>query len=85
MTAVLRPFPTRGTDAAIIARSVHEPECFAAVFDRYYPQIHGYLARRLGPGPADDLASETFLLAFAGRDRYDVGYPDARPWLYGIA
>jgi RNA polymerase sigma-70 factor, ECF subfamily len=28
---------------------------------------------------------ETFLAAFAKRDRYDLGHPDARPWLYGIA
>jgi RNA polymerase sigma-70 factor (ECF subfamily) len=34
---------------------------------------------------ADDLASETFLVAFARRDRYDTAYADARPWLYGIA
>jgi hypothetical protein len=29
--------------------------------------------------------AETFLAAFAKRDRYDLGHADARPWLYGIA
>jgi len=85
MTAVAHPFSGQDTDAAIIERSFREPEAFAAVFDRYYPRIHGYLARRLGQGLADDLASETFLIAFAGRNRYDVAHVDARPWLYGIA
>jgi RNA polymerase sigma-70 factor (ECF subfamily) len=85
VTAVARSFPLQDTDAAVIGRSVREPEQFAAIFDRYYPRIHGYLARRLGKDLADDLASETFLLAFAARDRYDTRYPDARPWLYGIA
>jgi RNA polymerase sigma factor (sigma-70 family) len=85
MTEAARRFPTPETDAAIIGRSVGEPECFAAVFDRYHFEIHGYIARRLGPSLADDLASETFLIAFARRDRYDVAHADARPWLYGIA
>ena len=90
MTATTRSVPAqhsgaRDTDAAVIKRSTHEPECFAAIFDLYYAQLHGYVARRLGQSLADDLASETFLVAFAGRDRYDTAYADARPWLYGIA
>jgi RNA polymerase sigma factor (sigma-70 family) len=73
------------TDAAIIARSLAEPERFASVFDRHYPRIHAFAARRLGPNLADDVASETFLIAFDRRHRYDTAHPDAAPWLYGIA
>lgn len=73
------------TDAEIIERSRHEPDAFAAIFDRHAPQIHRYLARRLGPQVADDLVAETFLTAFDKRQRYHVDRPDARPWLYGIA
>ncbi|WP_341770194.1 RNA polymerase sigma factor [Actinomadura darangshiensis] len=72
-------------DAEILRRSRHEPECFAALFDRRYTAIHGYAARRLGGGLADDVAAETFLIAFDRRGRYDVSRDDARPWLYGIA
>ena len=72
-------------DATLIARSLTAPKCFASLFDRHAPAIHGYIARRLGRDTADDLMAETFLLAFRGRDRYDQDYPDARPWLYGIA
>lgn len=72
-------------DAEILRRSRHEPECFAALFDRHYAAIHGYAARRLGRGLADDVAAETFLVAFGRRDRYDLSRDDARPWLYGIA
>jgi RNA polymerase sigma factor (sigma-70 family) len=43
------------------------------------------VARRLGASRAEDVASETFLIAFDRRRRYDVAYPNARPWLYGIA
>jgi RNA polymerase sigma factor (sigma-70 family) len=85
MIAAVPPFSTQHTDAATIERSIREPEYFAAVFDRYHAQIHGYIAQRLGQGLADDVASETFLVAFARRNRYDVAHPDARPWLYGIA
>jgi len=55
------------------------------LFDRHAPHIHRYLARRTDRQAADDLVAETFLAAFAKRDRYDLGYADARPWLYGIA
>jgi RNA polymerase sigma factor (sigma-70 family) len=72
-------------DATLIARSLLEPECFAALFDKHAPAVHGYIARRLGHSAADDLVAETFLVAFSGRGRYDQGQPDARPWLYGIA
>ncbi|GAB2928688.1 RNA polymerase sigma factor [Micromonospora polyrhachis] len=73
------------TDAAIIKRSVQDPESFALIFDRHAPHIHRYLVRRLGAGIADDLVAETFLAAFRRRKRFDPAYPEARPWLYGIA
>jgi RNA polymerase sigma factor (sigma-70 family) len=74
-----------GTDAALIERSLTEPELFSDVFDRYYSEIHGYVSRRLGSSLADDVASETFLIAFDRRRRYDKAHTSARPWLYGIA
>lgn len=82
MRAVTHTAPD--TDAALIARSWQEPERFAEVFDRYYPGVHGYASRRLGRSLADDVAAETFLIAFDRRERYDLARPDARPWLYGI-
>jgi RNA polymerase sigma factor (sigma-70 family) len=72
-------------DAALIESSWREPERFAALFDRHAPHIYRYLARRAGRQVADDLVAETFLAAFAKRDRYDPAHADARPWLYGIA
>ena len=58
---------------------------FATVFDRHYDAIHRYLARRVGPDLADDLAAETFTEGFRARFRFDTTRPDARPWLFGIA
>jgi RNA polymerase sigma-70 factor (ECF subfamily) len=85
MTAPSRSIQIQDADAGIIERSIREPAAFAVIFDRYYAEIHGYVARRLGHGAADDTASETFLVAFARRGRYDLARHDARPWLYGIA
>ncbi|RZU50707.1 RNA polymerase sigma-70 factor (ECF subfamily) [Krasilnikovia cinnamomea] len=73
------------TDAEKIAQAKRSPEHFAAVFDRHYRRIYAYAARRLGPDLAEDVASETFMVAFSRIDGYDMSYPDAAPWLYGIA
>jgi RNA polymerase sigma-70 factor (ECF subfamily) len=72
-------------DAAAIARSLHDPEAFAEVFDRHYAFVHRYIARRTGRERADDLASQTFTVAFSHRGRYRDDLGTARPWLLGIA
>ena len=72
-------------DAAIIRLSLTEPERFELLFQRHAPSIQRYLVRRLGADAADDIVSETFLLAFRQRTSYDPARADARPWLYGIA
>ncbi|WP_203780293.1 sigma-70 family RNA polymerase sigma factor [Paractinoplanes rishiriensis] len=72
-------------DHDLIRRSATEPEAFGPIFDRHAGTIHRYLARRVGRTLADDLTAETFLIAFRGRDRYDLSQPDSLPWLYGIA
>jgi RNA polymerase sigma factor (sigma-70 family) len=85
--ATARPPETSDSsaDGDVIRRSCYEPELFAEVFRRHAAAIARYAARRLGPGPAEDIVAETFLAAFRQRDRYDAGRPDARPWLFGIA
>ncbi|WP_338064315.1 sigma-70 family RNA polymerase sigma factor [Thermoactinospora rubra] len=66
-------------------RSLTEPEAFATLFDRYSGMIYRYVSRRVGPEHAEDLVGETFMVAFSRRRHYDLNYPDARPWLFGIA
>ena len=72
-------------DADVIRRSRHNPEHFAVLFRKYAPEIQRYVTRRIGAGEAEDVVAETFLAAFGQRESYDLAYPDARPWLYGIA
>jgi RNA polymerase sigma factor (sigma-70 family) len=76
---------TQPSDADLIARSLAEPDLFAAVFDRHSSEILRYVYARLGPELAEDVTAETFLAAFGCRGRYDGAWSDARPWLYGIA
>jgi RNA polymerase sigma factor (sigma-70 family) len=72
-------------DADVVRRSRSDPECFATLFDRYFMSLHMYASRRLGGSAGDDVASETFLIAFHDRDRFDPGRGCVRAWLYGIA
>lgn len=80
-----RSHATFPTDAEKIAEARRSPEQFAEIFDRHYARIFAYAARRLGRDLAEDIASETFLVAFSRLDGYDTSHSDAVPWLYGIA
>lgn len=72
-------------DNAAIAASLDDPAAFAAVFHRHFDAVHGYIRRRVGASLADDLAAQTFLVAFDRRADYDQSRANARPWLLGIA
>ena len=74
------------TDGTLIERSVRgRPDAFVEVARRHEVAVHSFLARRAGPQVAADLLGEVWVRAFAGRGGYDPAYPDARPWLFGIA
>ncbi len=72
-------------DARDIEVSLGDPDRFGVVFDRYFAEIHGYAAKRVGRDAADDIAAETFLTAFRVRGRFDPSRGTVRAWLYGIA
>lgn len=72
-------------DASVVERSRSEPEVFAAIYDRHFRGVYRYVASRLGPDAAEDIAAETFLAAFSDRARFDPVRGGVRPWLYGIA
>ncbi|WP_203989341.1 RNA polymerase sigma factor [Sphaerisporangium rufum] len=77
--------PGRLDDAVLIEQSRHRPESFATLYDRHFGAIYRYIAARIGPQAADDLAAETFLVAFRKRDGFDPARGEVRRWLYGIA
>ncbi|ROO90176.1 RNA polymerase sigma-70 factor (ECF subfamily) [Actinocorallia herbida] len=73
------------SDAALIVASADRPELFSGLFARHANTLYRHVSRRIGPEAAEDVVAETFLTAFRKRARYNSAYPDARPWLYGIA
>jgi RNA polymerase sigma factor (sigma-70 family) len=75
----------RDDDAAVIRDSLADPERFAILVRRHAPAIQRYIARRIGPEAAEDVAAETFLVAFRQRAGYADDGRDCLPWLYGIA
>lgn len=75
----------QASEAEVVARFRRDPEYFTAVYDRYFRDIYLYVAGRLDVQAAEDVAAETFLLAFGLRDRFDSERGGLRPWLFGIA
>jgi RNA polymerase sigma-70 factor (ECF subfamily) len=73
------------TDADLVAGYRRNSELFTAVHDRYFRDIYLYVAGRLDTQVAEDIAAETFLLAFDRRDRFDLDKGGLRPWLFGFA
>jgi RNA polymerase sigma factor (sigma-70 family) len=64
---------------------VTDIEQFTDVHDRYFGEIYRYVAGRLGAQTAEDVAAETFLVAFDRRKSFDATRGELRAWLFGIA
>ena len=74
------------SDAELIGRSLKgDVDALIEVLDRHEVAVGSYLARRAGRDAAEDLLGEVWVAAFESRRSYDQSYPDARPWLYGVA
>jgi RNA polymerase sigma-70 factor (ECF subfamily) len=58
---------------------------FAEAFERHAWPLLRYCACRVGPEAAEDVVAETFLIAYAQRDRFDPARASLLTWLYGIA
>lgn len=76
---------SRGTDAALISRSVDDPRSFSTIVERHATSVFRYLVSRVGRSAAEDLMADVFEAAFGARGRYDARYDSALPWLLGIA
>jgi RNA polymerase sigma factor (sigma-70 family) len=72
------------SDAWYVKASLANDSLFTVLYDRHAAALYRYAHGRVGADVADDVVSETFLVAFRRRHRYDVSRPDARPWLFGI-
>jgi len=73
-------------DSELIARSLNgDEDAFVEVVRRHEAAVGAYLARRAGRDRAEDLLGEVWTAAFTSRAAYDRSFPDAGPWLFGVA
>lgn len=73
-------------DSELLTRLRNEPALIGVLYERHAQAVFRYLARRTGEGTAEDLVSDVFVAALAGRKRVVAHASDsALPWLYGIA
>ena len=61
------------------------PAGFAGVYERFFADVHRYIAGRLGPDVADDIAADTFVIALHKYGSFDARRGPMRAWLFGIA
>jgi RNA polymerase sigma factor (sigma-70 family) len=74
------------SDAELIGWSLAgDGEAFVEVIGRHESAVGAYLSRRAGRDVAEDLLAEVWVGAVGSRATYDRAYPDARPWLFGVA
>lgn len=76
--------PEELDDDALVAVARADPAAFADLYERYRPEIHAFVFRRVGdPHRAEDITSQVFLRALRGLPAYRSG--SFRGWLYQIA
>ena len=73
------------TDSDIIRRARENPRAFAELYDEHARAITLFAIKRVGQDAADDVVSETFLIAFRRLRSFDDSFQSALPWLFGIA
>jgi RNA polymerase sigma-70 factor (ECF subfamily) len=62
------------TDNALVAAARTDPAAFADLYERYRPEIHAFVYRRVGdPHRAEDVTSQVFLRAMRGLHTYRSG------------
>jgi RNA polymerase sigma factor (sigma-70 family) len=66
-------------------RSIASSEAFGRCFEDSFRVVHRFIARRVGTALADDLAAETFAIAYRRRHDFDPKKGSLRSWLFGIA
>jgi RNA polymerase sigma factor (sigma-70 family) len=74
-----------GTRPAADEGRIADSASFEAAFGQHFPAVYRFIARRVGPALAEDLAAETFATAYRRRASFDPGQGSLRSWLYGIA
>ena len=76
---------SRAPDRVLLERVARRDEAAATeLFDRYGPELYGFLKRRASAIDAEDLLQEVFARALRAASKFR-GRASARTWLYAIA
>ena len=79
-------FAGRDLDHRSIILAQEDLQKYAALFERYYKTIEGYLRRRLSDAAeAEDIAQDVFIKAMNGLSRYQVRNASYKTYLLRIA
>jgi RNA polymerase sigma-70 factor, ECF subfamily len=62
-----------------------DPEAFGALFDEYHGPVYRYVAARVGPNDAEDLAQLVFVKALEALPRYESRGVPFGGWLFKLA
>lgn len=58
---------------------------FEVFYETYFPQVVGYIRKRVGNlDTAEDMAEDCFLACYKARDRYDPDKASPGTWLYTV-
>jgi RNA polymerase sigma-70 factor (ECF subfamily) len=67
------------------ASQAGDPEAFGALFDEYHGPVYRYVAARVGPNDAEDLAQLVFVKALEALPRYESRGVPFGGWLFKLA
>src|SRR6187397_1636065 len=62
-----------------------DPEAFGSLFDAYHGPVYRYVAARVGPNDAEDLAQLVFVKALEALPRYESRGVPFGGWLFRLA
>ncbi len=62
-----------------------DPEAFGSLFDAYHGPVYRYIAARVGPNDAEDLAQLVFVKALEALPRYESRGVPFGGWLFKLA
>jgi len=62
-----------------------DPEAFGSLFDAYHGPVYRYVAARVGPNDAEDLAQLVFVKALEALPRYESRGVPFGGWLFKLA
>jgi RNA polymerase sigma-70 factor (ECF subfamily) len=73
-------------EAALVARSLADPDAFGELYDRYVLRVYRFAFRRLGShAEAEEITAQTFHRAFEALGRFEWRGVPFGAWLFRIA